>query len=75
MRRLFDNIVKWHIMSKLPGEERDEWGWEGFIYLEPPVKVDNSAYPYSARVRAYIFTNDWKLIKIIEDTTTGLSGL
>lgn len=70
-KQWFDNLGTW---SSYWIWKYDIFGWDGLIFLEPPVKT-GGAYPYSVRAKCYHYSSEGELLSVNESHVCGLSGI
>jgi hypothetical protein len=65
----FDNLGTW---SRYNLEEGEIFGWDGLIFLEPPIKTPNSAYPYSVKAKCLHYSSEGELLETHEEIICGI---
>ena len=58
----FDSLLMWGSFSAYRGEEHDNYGWDGLVFLEEKTPT-RGAYPFVVNSKIYTYSSAGELLK------------
>lgn len=68
----FDNLITSTHYYVENGIAHYEFGWEGLVFLEPPVKTKQGCYPFWVKAKCYSFSIEGEFTSIHDEISCGI---